>query len=120
MPETTTELAGPTPPAPHVVPEPDSELEQACAEYAVLKKRAALAKDEFEELKKKIKMLSLTDQPDGTTEVTVSSKFLVNPLSIKLVERWTFKSARLKEDNPELYFRYAEPSLSWPITEIKA
>lgn len=106
-----------TPPILH--PMPDSRLDQLAAEFAALAPHVAEVSARLEEIRTAIKAEMATAAP-GQPEVLLRSSHLANVLQLKAVTSTRLDSTALKKADPATWDRWAKPSTSWRLFELKA
>lgn len=119
-------MSTPEPPPPVIVtPEPDSRLEQLLARYDDVSDRHAALDEELKALKDGIKnemfqLAARTAAPDAEiTRIHVRSSYLRAPLVLSSSRPWRL-SKDFKDDQPDIYWRYAEQGKpQWALARMR-
>jgi hypothetical protein len=118
MTEQTASMEIPQTVGPAVVrPDSDSRLSQLAAGYTDAKAAADAAAARLKEITDAIKV-ELTNAAPGVTKVDLVHDSLASPLRLQAKTSWRLDTPKLKENEPEIYVRYAKQSTSWELRAV--
>jgi hypothetical protein len=100
-----------------VRPDNDSRLSQLAAGYTAAKEAADAAAARLKEITDAIKV-ELTNAAPGVTKVDLVHDSLASPLRLQAKTSWRLDTEKLKENEPEVYVRYARQSTSWELRAV--
>jgi hypothetical protein len=100
-------------------PDGDSRLSQLAAGYTAAKEAADAAAVRLKEITDAIKV-ELTNAAPGITKVDLVHEALTSPLRLQTKTSWRLDTGKLKENEPEIYVRYARQSTSWELRAVGA
>ena len=102
----------------HLQAPAESRLEQLLAQYAPARAAYEEALANFEAVKNAIKATATVYASEaGSDSITVSGRPGLPVLSVRWAKQWRLNTARLKEEQPETYVRYAEQHGRWELRE---
>lgn len=105
-------------PVPVVRPEPDSRLEQLCAQYDLAKAEADKATEALKAITDGIKFELSQAMDQGQTKVDLESPDLARPFRFEAVESWRVDATKLKREQPVIYVQFAKKTTSWRLAPI--
>lgn len=104
-------------PAPVVVPQPDSRLEQLTARYDAAKAAVERAEAEFKEITDAIKVELISARP-GYNSIEVTSVYLDRPLRLSASSRKNFERKKFELIYPGMYDRFTTESTVWQMRQV--